>query len=292
VQKCKKKSFWQSQRFDKDATKKYTTFMICVKEKWMKYGSLKAICLIIWAFVAVLPSFGDENTVDYESIVLDSFDGDEHTWKIDGATHTFDFEWKLDSSKFATKNDNEEFPKLLIIPGYPRALFGNNRDGKDLKVLGIHGKFDRRGYNWIDIYPVKTGTDEPFEIPVPGRINYVDMWVWGSNLNFYLEAYFRDFNGIVHTLRLGDIGYAGWRNLRTSIPNSVAQSKRILPRLAGLTFVKFRLWTQPTEKVGDFYVYLDQFKVLTDTFESLFDGDDLADPEHVQELWSSGDGNY
>jgi len=25
--------------------------------------------------------------------------------------------------------------------------------------------------------------------------------------------------------------------------------------------------------------------VLSDTFESLFDGDELADPERVQELW-------
>jgi hypothetical protein len=27
-------------------------------------------------------------------------------------------------------------------------------------------------------------------------------------------------------------------------------------------------------------------KVLTDTFETLFDGDDLADPDKVQELWA------
>jgi hypothetical protein len=41
------------------------------------------------------------------------------------------------------------------------------------------------------------------------------------------------------------------------------------------------------ERVDNFYVYLDQFKVLTDTFESFYDGDELADPDRVQELWSS-----
>jgi hypothetical protein len=74
--------------------------------------------------------------------------------------------------------------------------------------------------------------------------------------------------------------------LRVRIPNSISQSKRILPKLAGLSFVKFRIWTTPTEKVDDFYVYFDQFKVLTDTFETFFDGDELADPERVQQLWS------
>ncbi|MDR0877705.1 MAG: flagellar filament outer layer protein FlaA [Treponema sp.] len=255
----------------------------------MKYGSLKAVCLVIWAFVAVMPGFGDEHTVDYESIILESFDGNtEHSWPIDGTMKTFDFEWKLDASKFATKNDDEAFPQMTYVPSWPVALFGNNRDGKDLKSLGIHGRFDRRGYNWIDLYPVKTGEDEPFELPIPGRISYVDLWVWGSNLDFYIEAYFRDHNGVVHNIRMGNIGYTGWANLRANIPNNVAQSKRILPRLAGLTFVKFRIWTQPTEKVGDFYIYFDQFKVLTDTFESLFDGDELADPERVQELWANG----
>jgi hypothetical protein len=89
---------------------------------------------------------------------------------------------------------------------------------------------------------------------------------------------------------MGGIGHTGWKNLRAMIPNNIHQSKRILPRYAGLHFVKFRIWTQPTEKVGDFYIYFKQFKVLTDTFETLYDGDELADPERVQELWAAGTG--
>jgi hypothetical protein len=86
---------------------------------------------------------------------------------------------------------------------------------------------------------------------------------------------------------MGDIAYKGWKNLRVSVPGGIRQSKPILPNFAGLRFVKFRLWTRPNGALGDFYVYLDQFKVLSDTFESFYDGDDLADPEHVQELWST-----
>jgi hypothetical protein len=250
----------------------------------MKHGSFTAIRLaacLMWAFVAVLSSYGDDVTTQFESVVLETFNGDS------------DYTWKIDASKFATKTDDESYPMMTYVEAWPIAVYGYNRDGsQDIKSLGIHGRFDRRGYNWIDLYPTKGGdgedADEPAEIPIPGRIQNLDMWVWGSNLDYYIEVYMRDYNGVVHNLRLGNIGYTGWKNLRINIPTSIAQSKRILPRLAGLTFVKFRIWTQPIEKVGDFYIYFKQFKVLTDTFESLFDGDELANPEHVQELWASG----
>jgi hypothetical protein len=172
------------------------------------------------------------------------------------------------------------------------ALFGTNREGRDIKSFGIWGKFDRRGYNWIDVYPIVPGSADdpqgpiPFEIPIPGRLNTLDMWVWGSNLNFYLEAYVRDYRGIVHTLYMGDLAYAGWRNLKVRIPSSIPQSKRALPRLEGLSFVKFRIWTTPMERVDNFYVYFNQMKIVTDIFESLFDGDELADPDRVREFWT------
>ena len=249
------------------------------------------VFLLVFLGLTGFSAFGDENTVDYTSIILETFDGDSaHEWEFGGRTYTYDFEWRTDASKFATKIDEEAYPKLAYIPSWPMAVFGTNRDGKDINSLGIWGKFDRRGYNWIDVYPVlagagEDGEDEIFEIPIPGRINYLDMWVWGSNLNYYLEAYFRDHQGVVYNLYMGNLAFQGWKNLRTRIPTSIPQSKRILPRLAGLTFVKFRIWTTPVERVDNFYVYFKQMKVLTDTFESLFDGDELADPERVQELW-------
>jgi hypothetical protein len=246
----------------------------------MKHGSFTVICLVTAAFIAVASVFGDEYTVNLESRILESFDGDSG------------YEWKAVASKFATTVKDEsgettdEYPRLTLIETWPQALFGTNRKGDPLKSLGIWGKFDRRGYNWIDIYPVQGGEEDPTEIPIPGRAGYLDMWVWGSNLNYYIEAYIRDYQGVVHNIRLGYIGYEGWKNLRANIPTSIPQAKRVLPKLASLSFVKFRLWTTPTEPVGNFYVYFDQFKVLTDTFESLYDGDELSDPERVAELWN------
>ena len=262
----------------------------------MRQGSFRAVRLIVFLLVMLgltaFPVFADENTVDFESIILETFNGSTaHHWEFGGKSYDFEFEWATDASKFATKTDDGNYPMTAYIPSWPMALFGTNKEGRDIRSLGIWGKFDRRGYNWIDVYPIIPGSGdeendpEPFEIPVPGRIQYLDMWVWGSNLQYYLEAYFRDHQGVVYNLHMGDLAYQGWKNLRVRIPTNIPQSRRILPRFAGLTFVKFRIWTTPVERVDNFYVYFDQMKVLTDTFETLFDGDELADPVQVQELW-------
>ncbi|MDR2094913.1 MAG: flagellar filament outer layer protein FlaA [Treponema sp.] len=251
----------------------------------MKHSKFWVVCLIVGA-LAVFPVFGDENTVDLESRVLEGFD------------ELSDYDWRLDASKFkhADRDENgevtAEWPQLRFVSARPTAIFkeATDADGNELKSLGIWGRFDRRGYNWIDIYPVEKGSDDdaaPIEIPIPGRAHYLDMWVWGSNLNFYIEAYIRDYTGIPHIIKLGSIAYTGWKNLRAGIPGGIPQAKRTLPRLESLKFIKFRIWTQPVEKVDNFYVYFDQFKVLTDIFESPYDGEDLADPSKVQDLWNS-----
>jgi hypothetical protein len=244
----------------------------------MKQGSFKVVCFVFLAIIAIGTTFGDEDTINSTSVILESFDGDSpYTWRIEG-------------SKFSTKIDDDSWPKLTVVPVWPQALFGINREGKELKSLGIWGRFDRQGSNWVDVYPVAAdGGDDaaPVEIPIPGRIQFFDLWVWGSNLDYTIEAYFRDYRGVIHAVELGHINYQGWRDLQARVPARIPQSKRVLPRLAGLTFVKFRVWTAPWEQVADFRIYLDQFKILTDTFETFFDGDELALPERIQELWDA-----
>ena len=259
----------------------------------MKQGSFKALRLMVLLFFMLsmmgFSTFADEATPNWQSFILEAFNGESaREWDFGGRTHTFDFEWRADASRFTSTIDDVTFPQLSFIQAWPMALFGNNIEGRDLRSLGIWGKFDRRGHNWIDIYPVTIGDDgeeQPFEFPIPGRVRYMDMWVWGSNLNYTLEAYVRDHNGVVHRIPMGSLGFQGWRNMRARIPNHIPQTRRVLPRYAGLSFVKFRIWTTPMERVDNFFVYFNQLKILTDTFETLFDGSDLADPDRVQELW-------
>ncbi|MCL2069967.1 MAG: flagellar filament outer layer protein FlaA [Treponema sp.] len=243
--------------------------------------------------LAGFSAFADESTQNLMALVVDDFSGaTTKEWRVGGRTWIHEFDWAVEASRFATNVDDDPFPKLTFVEAWPMQLFGTNREGLDIRSLGIWGRFDRRGYNWIDVYPVVPGTasesepPEAFEIPVPGRLREIDMWVWGANHNFYLEAYFRDYQGVVHSLHMGSLAYAGWRNLRIAIPNHIRQSRATLPRYAGLTFVKFRIWTTPTARVDNFYVYFNQMKILTDTFETMFDGNDLADPDHVLHIWA------
>jgi len=247
----------------------------------MKQGSFKFLCLIILACITVFSGYGNENTINFESKIIETFNGDADAPYV----------WKTESSRFISKMDGVEYPLLSYIDAWPIAAFGYMRspDSPPLRSLGLHGRFDRQGFNWIDLYPVLANdqNEEPFEIPMPGRIHNIDLWVWGANFKYYIEIFVRDYVGVVHTLRLGDINYPGWRNLKVSIPNTIRQSKRTLPSYAGLHFVKFRIWTQPVERVDNFYIYFKQLKVLTDMFEELFDGNDLANPQNVERLWAN-----
>jgi hypothetical protein len=279
----------------------------------MKHSGFRVFWLVLLAGIA-LAAFGDEFTVNLESKILENFDNTEdskYVWKKEASRYSVGKDpADRENPSFAEMGleDGDFFPKINYFETWPMALFRFNRDNKPLHSLGIWGKFKRMGYNWIDIYPTLKSQGEdagPFEIPIPGRVRYLDMWVWGSNLNYYVEAYLRDQQGVVHTIYLGNIGHQGWRNLRAIVPTNIPQHRRIIPDpvTAGiltsdeknsvyLKFVKFRIWTTPREEVANFYVYFDQFKVLTDTFESLFDGDELTDPDWIRENWTGeGSGN-
>jgi hypothetical protein len=274
----------------------------------MKHNSFRVVCLVLLAGTAVA-AFGDDLTVNLESRILETFDNTENALYV----------WHSDASRYAVGKDTadkdnpiyanlelkegEFFPRLNYFDIWPMALFRNNRDNQQLRSLGIWGKFKRMGYNWIDVYPTlkSEGNDaRPYEIPIPGRARYLDMWVWSSNVNYHMEAYLRDEQGVIYTIYLGNLVHHGWKNLRAAVPSYVPQRKRIIldPSSSNtlpaqdrnsvfLKFVKFRIWTSPREAVSNFYIYLDQFKVLTDTFVTLYDGDELTDPDWIRENWGT-----
>jgi hypothetical protein len=248
------------------------------------------LTVVVFSLTGAAKLFADENTVNLESRIIQDFSKQENQ------------NWFVLGSKFATK----DFPQIGFIKTYPLSVFGSNSDAnKDLKSLGVAMLFDRKEYNWTDIIP---GTkDKPVELPLPGRVKALDMWVWSGNYDYYLEAYVRDFKGIVYTVSMGDLSFAGWKNLRINIPDSIPQAKKYLPKRQSLTLVKFRIWTRPTESVvipgvqpadpkkitpEEYFgmavkFYFSNMKVLTDTYETLFDGDTLADPNVVKDAWGA-----
>lgn len=245
-----------------------------MKELRMKRGSLLFLCLLmLFSFTVPALVFADEVAENLESRVLESFDPDIQA-----------SEWYIRGSKFVT----EDYPKWIYAEAWPEALFGANREEKDLRVLGVNAKFDRHGYNNIEFIPVKEDGDGemvPNPLPIPGRAKLIDLWVWGSMYDYYMEVHLSDHRGVVWVINLGSINYRGWKNLRAEIPNYIPQSESYVPHRQGLSLEKLVLWTKPAERVANFFVYIDQIKVLTDMFESRFDGDNLTWPETMDELW-------
>jgi hypothetical protein len=232
--------------------------------------------LTLLLFFATTLVLADELTKTITARSIANFD--------DPATNT---NWIVQGSRFATK----DYPQMTLVKTWPESLYGKNKQNKSLFALGIHGKFDRKGYNFIEIIPAKKGSDgklTPAAIPIPGRASSIDMWVWGSNYNYTLDAHIRDYQGIDHVLHFGTLMFAGWKNLVAGIPTSIPQARRYIPRYQGLELTKLVLWTAPDEKVDDFFLFIDEVNALTDLFETRFDGESLADVDTLNELWAQG----
>ena len=143
------------------------------------------ICLVL--LVLVVPSLLSAQVVsntfgfqmeDIRSVVLDDFEDNDNNWQVDGSR------FKADG-----------FPKIKpMVEGTPIALQSKYAEGDNEYVLGVRAAYTRKGYNRLWIYPEE-------EIVVPGHAKKIDLWVWGANYHYQLEAHFRDYRGIVHIIR-------------------------------------------------------------------------------------------
>lgn len=260
----------------------------------MRRGIVVSILLVTLLAAA---AGADTVTRNWQSIVLEDFDnGGEYQWLVRGgkflAVETEENEGRFDFP-FEYQLVSGIWPEAM---GEPMSVTGEPVD--DPGVLGVQASFTRRGYNYLEFFPVESddqgnivtddeGNPVPTQITIPGRPMAIDLWAWGSNYDYYLEIQVRDYRGVVHTLKMGDLGYAGWRNLTTDIPNYIPRAVRFVPARRQMSLVKVVLWTRPEESVAGFHFYLDQIKVLTDMFETPFDGEGLADPSFVQDVWGT-----
>lgn len=230
----------------------------------------------------------DEVTRNWQSIVLEDFDDGDSQWIVRGGK----FLAVEDADGDGEPENDYEYPfEYQIVDGvWPEEMGEPESDNPG--VFGVQAAFTRRGYNYLEFVPIEDEPDEdgnpvPRGITIPGRPEAIDLWAWGANYDYYLEVQVRDYRGIVHNLKVGDLGYAGWRNLVTDIPNYIPRAVRFVPQRRRMELVKVVLWTRPEESVAGFHFYLDQIKVLTDMFETGFDGEQLAEPDFVQEVWGT-----
>ena len=232
---------------------------------------LKVIFIIIAGLLLIIPAIShaqligfmlDYRMKDIQTVVIDDFEDNDNNWQVTASRFT-----------------DEEYPQLKFgVEGRPVGMSSTYSEEDNKYVMGVKAAFTRKGYNSITIYPEE-------ELLVPGRAETLDVWVWGANYYYNLEAHLRDYRGIVHRVPLGSLHFMGWRNLSVSIPKHIPQTVRYLPMEKPLSLVRLVIWTEPTERVDSYVIYFDHLKVLTDMYRQRFDGDELAD--RTDEIWSS-----
>lgn len=198
--------------------------------------------------------------------------------------------------------------KLKVVDGGPNDMkveeaYSPTGLGKEKKKnLGLHFRFRYPGNNsvsieppmeldWKERTPVKTYDQAARKdiqergLQLPGRVKSISMWVHARGFPYTIELWVKDFKGDVHILEKKSINYVGWRPLIFDIPGDMPQSSDTYPvtRVSKLVKIVIREVTNiggeysgtSVRNSQDIYVFFDQIKVLTDTYEVFFDGQDL-----------------
>ncbi|HPR38007.1 MAG TPA: flagellar filament outer layer protein FlaA [Spirochaetota bacterium] len=170
------------------------------------------------------------------------------------------------------------------------------------KILGLKFRFRYPGSNvvtieapkevdWKERNPVVT-YDQALRqdvqergLQIPGRAKAISLWVHGRGFPYTLELWIKDFRGDVHILEKQSINFVGWRPMIFDIPQNIPQSTDSYPvtRTSKLVRLVIREVTSvggehsrtSSRNASDVYVFFDQIKVLTDTYEVFFDGQDM-----------------
>ncbi|MEL5721031.1 MAG: flagellar filament outer layer protein FlaA [Treponemataceae bacterium] len=227
----------------------------------MKQGSFMFACFVMVSAFCVLPAEAQDYNKSYQTYIVDTFDQSKEV----------EWTWEVHASKFVA----EGYPKLQNFEGMPQALrvmYPDTEDGSR-GYLGVQTKFNRMGDNWFDLIPTIDG--EPYEIPFKGEVARLDFWVWGADYYYQLEVLVRDAEGRVHTLPIGWLNFKGWKNMGVKIPTHIKQSTRYLDD-SGFSLVCFRVRSSPSERVDNFYFFIDEIQALTNIFVNSYDGHELV----------------
>ncbi len=199
--------------------------------------------------------------------------------------------------------------ELKIVEGSPSSLipeeFSITTKGKTKsKCLGIHFVFRYPGYNSVSLLPPlevdwkdknkaaftfdpsNNSNTQERAIQLPGRSRAISLWVHARGRPYTLEVWIKDYVGNTHVLHLGTIDFVGWKPMKVYIPANIPQSESSYPSTRITKLTKFVIRSKANAVPGDTYVFLDQIKVLTDTYEVNFDGQEL---HNAFEKGSDGD---
>ena len=147
----------------------------------------------------------------------------------------------------------------------------------DSKVYGTKVSFYRRGYNSFEVRAVKP-------IPVEGITKTISVWVVGRSYPHVLKLLLEDYMGKQFELYVGKLNHAGWKLMTVAVPPQNATGTGIVQKdyhygtSMGLKVVGFRIECNPWEAYGNYYIYFDDLRAVTDLYEvDMRDDDDMKD---------------
>ncbi len=204
---------------------------------------------------------------------------------------------KAETSKKLKMKNPVPALELKLVKGKPNAMvveeWSLTGQGKvKEKCLGVHFKFRYPGFNSVHILPPKEldwrekkpaytyqpSTNKSIQergIQLPGRARGISLWVHARGRPYTLEVWIKDYKGNTHVLPFGSINFVGWRPMKVYIPTTIPQKATSYPVTRITKITRFVIRAMPDAVPGDTYVFFDQLKVLTDTYEVNFDGSDL-----------------
>jgi hypothetical protein len=217
----------------------------------------------------------DISSLDIKAVVVEDFEGDLSGWKADTTPRKFK---TTDAAK--AKKDPVISSEIKAIKGAPSDLVpekwsSDNKGTKKEQCLGLHFQFRYPGNNSVAVIP-------PAPIRLPGRVKALSMWVHGRGKEISLEAIIKDYEGNSHILKFGSLNFVGWKPVKVTVPENIPQSVESFPQTKTLVIERFIVRVSPNENLLDdqgyqqeAFLFFDQMKVLTESFEVNFDGQEL-----------------
>jgi len=265
----------------------------------MKYTRFIAIFVVMagMVFVGVFPEKAQSRIVtnvqpdisaeQYNALVVEDFET-QSDWVVE----------TVPKKHQDPKKDPVPVLELKYIDGGPADLIPEkwsplNKGLDKKKCLGVHFKFRYPGFNSVHLLPpLEVQWDDPTKkvltydsrtgqevqeraIQLPGRAKAISVWVHGRGNNYDLEVWVKDYKGDVHILKMGSLNFVGWRPMKAYIPEYVPQETNSYPQTRVTKIVRFVIRAKPDAGSEDVFLFFDQIKVLTDTFEVNFDGQNL-----------------